>query len=291
MKNIISFLIYFTLFCSVIITGAYSYAYYQNNKTVLPPTEQKIQEAFDKSIDWLHDNYNRIRQKHNPAMWWMIKEAADTSNNVRLTRLFQQYKRDYLDRTPLNIWSPFFNPNYTPYVPDILELDHLQPYQLFFAYALTCDADLGSEPIIKQQLSPDYCQNHYLHPRCVTHQQMGVRLLQQRGCGSHKKLSSQLLDIIESEVTWDFRVTDSYIQRVLMLAEGGAVSKIKPIWIQRILEAQLSDGSWSDFYPVLTVAGKQLGFTSMYPRIDPETGNFHATVQGVWLTSLLLNNK
>ncbi len=291
MKNTMRVLIHIVLLCFIIIIAAYGYAYYQNNKPVDAPSDARIQATFDKAVDWLDRNRSRILQEHNPALWWMIKEAADTSQDTRLASLFQQYKREHLDRTPSNIWTPFFNPTYKPYVPDIVQLSRLQPYQLFFVYALSCDEDLGNEPVIKQQLSPDYCQNHFLHPRCITHQQMGVRLLQQRQCGSYEKLPSRLLDIIESEITWDFRVTDSYIQRALMLAEGGEISKIKPVWIQRILNAQLADGSWSDFYPVLSIAGKQIGFTSTLPAIGPQAGNFHATAQGIWLTSLLLRKQ
>jgi len=273
---------------SVIVIAALAVAVYQNNKTTTSPTKTELQSSLDNAVEWLYINQQSIMRDHNSALWWMLKEAADISGSNRLKEFYQKYKSNHLDKMPDNVWTPYFKPHYKPYVPpDITE--KLHDYQIFFIYGLSCDKYLGEEPVIHKQLKSDFCRNHFFHPRCVTHQQMGVRLLQQRSCGNHDQLSTKLLDIIDTEITWDFRVTDSYLQRALMLAEGGRIRTLKPIWQKRILDAQMQDGGWSDFFPLLSLGSKQIGFTSTLPAIGPKRSDFHATAQGIWLMTLLVN--
>jgi hypothetical protein len=123
---------------------------------------------------------------------------------------------------------------------------------------------------------PVFAKTIFLHPRCVTHQLMAIRLLQKRNCGDHRKLTMRLLDIIETELSWDFRVTDSYLQRTLMLAESGDMDRLKPVWIQRILDAQMPDGGWSDFHPLLDIGSMQLGMTSTWPATGARASTWAA---------------
>lgn len=277
---------------ALLILLTYSYNFYQNNRQVNRPDQNEITRALDKSIDWLHENRNTIETTHNPALWWMLKEASEIADNTELTAIYHGYKTSYLDRMPVNIWTPYFQKYYKPRVPDILSLQNFRDYQIFFVYALSCDSDLGSEPIVQKQLKPDFCTWHFLFPRCITHQQMGVRLMQQRNCGNSEalsQLSEALTDKIQSELVWDYRVGDAYLQRALMLAEVGRVADIKPIWIKRILDAQNPDGGWDDIHPIINMGDTTLGHTSKLPIISNLKSNFHATAQGIWLMSLLLN--
>ncbi len=254
-------------------------------------TPGELKHSFESSVRWLSDNKQRIFRTHNSALWWMIKEAEDLTDNPTLTSIYQQYRREQLQTRPRNLWTPFFNPGYKPYVPDIDLLSDLKPYQILFAYALSCDTELGNEPLIKRQLQSDYCQHSLINARCVTHQQMGVFLLEQNGCGDHKRLASELLDIIESDLSLDFRVTDSYLQRALTLAQGGRSQAIKPVWVRKIMQAQSEDGGWGDYYPVIDLAGIKLGFSSRpTPVIGPGKSDFHATAQGLLLMALLLDD-
>jgi len=277
---------FIVLFLIVIV--AFAVAVYQNNKITTSPTIAELQSSLDDAIEWLYINQQSIIREHNTALWWMLKEATDISDNNRLRVFYQKYKSNYLDKKPDNVWTPFFKPHYKPYVPPGIT-EKLHDYQILFAYGLSCDKYLGEKSIIHKQLNLDFCRNHFFHPRCVTHQQMGIRLLQQRSCGDYGQLSTKLLDIIETEITWDFRVTDVYLQRALMLAEGGKISSLKPIWQKRILDAQMQDGGWSDFFPLLSLGNKQIGFTSTLPAFGPKQSNFHTTAQGIWLMALLIN--
>ena len=133
---------------------------------------------------------------------------------------------------------------------------------------------------------------HYLHPRCVTHQLMGLRFMQRYQCGYDETVQTTidaLQQVVISELTWDFRVGDAYIQRVLMLADTGAYISLKPVWIKNILNAQNADGSWDDLHPILNLTnGKILAYTSLLPTIKKPKADFHASAQAIWLLSLLL---
>lgn len=263
-----------------------------NNRETDPVTHQDIKLHFHRSVSWLDSSYSSLENIENPILWWMIKEAASNSDNITLDRIYSTYKKDHLDNRPANLSTPMFDKFYRPKMPDISLLKGLQDYQLFFFYALSCDANLGSEPVIQRQMVPQFCSLHYLHPRCVTHQLMGLRFMQRYQCGYDDTVAATiaaLQQIVISELTWDFRVGDAYIQRVLMLVDTGAYKETKPVWIRNILNAQNDDGSWDDLHPVLYLGNDfYLGHTSMWPALKKQQADFHATAQAIWLLSLLL---
>jgi hypothetical protein len=265
---------------------------WQNNRETDPATYQHIKQHFDRSVSWLSASYPSLENIENPILWWMIKEAASNSDDDTLNGIFSRYKKNHLDNRPPNLSTPMFDKFYRPKVPDIDYLNQLQDYQQFFFYALSCDTNLGSEPVIQRQMLPQFCSLHYLHPRCITHQLMGLRFMQRYQCGYDDTVTSTiaaLQQVVISELTWDFRVGDAYIQRVLMLVETGAYTKTKPVWIKNILSAQNDDGSWDDLHPVLYLGNDYyLGHTSMLPAVKKQAADFHATAQAIWLLSLLL---
>ncbi len=285
-------LLYLCLLTGIIGISLVTYALYQNNRDASWPQQDRMQLALDRSVQWLYDESARVTNDHNPALWWMLKEASAINENIALINFYNNYKTSVLDRNPRNVWTPYFNEYYRPEVPLIELMSSYAPYQKFFVYALSCDRDWENAPVIQAQLNADFCGLHYLKPRCVTHQQMGVRLLQQRGCGDRQQLaelSHTLQARIAAELSQDFRVTDSYLQRVLMLAEAGNFSAIKPIWVERILNAQNADGGWGDLHPLLSVGGERyIGLTSTLPAFSKQKSTYHATAQGIWLMTLLL---
>lgn len=265
---------------------------WQNNRDIEPVKHTEIKQHFVKSVSWLETNYSSVENIQNPILWWMIKQAAEVSADSSLNSIYSIYKKQHLDTNPPNLSTPMFDKFYQPRMPDISYLSNLHDYQLFFFYAISCDQDLGSEFIIQKQMKPGFCSLHYLHPRCITHQLMGLRFMQRYQCGYEdvvKSTISELLQDVLSELTWDFRVGDAYIQRVLMLVDSGAYSHVKPVWIKNILGSQNNDGSWDDLHPVLTLGDdKVFAYTSTLPKIQKIKADFHATAQAIWLLSLLL---
>lgn len=290
MKNYIAGL----LLLGLVIASIFFWQVWQNNREIDSVSNENIQHHFERSVSWLNSNYAAVENTDNPILWWMIKQAALTSQNKTLKSIYSTYKKDHLDTQPANLSTPMFDKFYRPRIPDIRAFSKLADYQTFFFYALSCDSDLGSEPVIQKQLSAEFCTMHYLHPRCITHQLMGLRFMQRYQCGYDDIVNSainELSDIVVAELSWDFRVGDAYIQRVLMLLDTGNREKIKPVWINNILNAQNEDGSWDDLDPLLYLGnGYAFGYTSMLPKVTKPAADFHATAQAVWLLSLLLND-
>lgn len=90
---------------------------------------------------------------------------------------------------------------------------------------------------------------------------MGARLVQRSRCLPSRALNQLVMALqerITRQLAWDPRIVDVYVQRVMMLAESGATHRIKPVWLRRVLEAELADGSWSGFHPLVPVGGGYL---------------------------------
>lgn len=271
------------------ITG-YFYLVYKNNIDIPPPSKQEIQQALDKSINWVLQNKNELIKINNPVLWWFLDESAYLIKNYKLSSLVSKYRNTTLNKN--SVWTGYWvkKPPFT-YLPG--NLDHMEKYQKFFVYGLTCDSDLGDEKEIQDQLDIGFCDWRPYYSSCITHQMVGVRLLQIKQCGDmaqNEQLSNSLAELIKSQLVWDPRVGDVYVQRVLMLIESGNQDKVKPVWIKNILNEQLDDGGWASFDKILRIHNdKHFGFNYKYVDIRSPESNFHPTVQAIYLLSLISN--
>ena len=279
----------------VIIVGTYLFLVWQNNKEVEYPTEAEIRASFEKSIVWLQTNRTQILASTNSMLWWMIKESADITQDPRLVDLYNTYKKDVLDKNPRNYWNSLFNKNNYINI-DPLSIIQYPDYNQHFLYGTTCSRDLGKEEIIQRQLKMDFCNEyHPISPACVTHQMMGMRFMQRHDCGDQamvKEVIAALQEKIVAQLTWDPRVVDVYLQRVMMLMDSGAKERIKPIWIKSVIGEQLEDGGWSGSEALFPVGGeKYFSFTSQIMGIRGIKSDFHASAQGVLIMSMLMAQK
>ena len=272
------------------LLALYGVLIWNNNRDVAPVGKAEIRRSLNAGIDWLQAHRQTILKDANPVLWRMLQESARVSRDARLQSLFKAYEAIYLERRRLGMWRPLFYDNaWSP--PRYEEIRNFPYYNKHFLYALNCDRDLEQYPEISEQNDPDFCDRHLLRPACVTHQLMGIRMLQRKKCGDPKKLQQTvavLQDRIVRQLFYDPRVVDVYLQRVLMLIESGAASRVKPVWLRRVIEAQSEAGGWSNFQPLLPLFGQQsLGFTQRGVGIRKRRDTFHATVQGVLTMSLL----
>lgn len=270
-----------------------TYLLWQNNKTVLHPEKSQLQKSYDLGIFWLLNHKNEILAENNPMLWWMLDESTKFKNNPSLEILVAQYKERHIDPSSGNPWAYLFSTKMHTHLT-LDQLDSLPDYNIFFLYGLSCDASLEKEEVIKQQLEFEFCDEHHpISPACITHQLMGIRFMQRRHCGEEhlsQQLIGKLQDRIITQMTWDIRVVDVYLQRVLMLVDSGALNRVKPVWITNILNAQNKDGGWSDFQPLVHTGNNfALGFSSSIVGFRQEKASFHATAQGVLLMSMLLS--
>jgi len=294
MSNYLFFKISIRLFIVLLAISLliFSWSVLQNNRDIESATPEYIQKHFDKSVSWLENNYSSVEDTTNPILWWMVKQAAIRSNNETLNKIYFKYKTEHLDNKPPNLSTPMFNQYFRPKLPDISAFSKLYDYQTFFFYALSCDENFAVEPLIRKQLIPDFCSLHLLRQSCITHQVMGLRFMQRNQCGYDEVVNetlAQLKEILISELTWDFRVGDVYIQRVLMMLDLSGYSELKPIWIKNILREQNTDGGWDDFDPIIYLGNDYfLAYSTQLFTIKKIKSDFHSTAQAIWLLSMLV---
>ncbi len=269
------------------------YLIWNNNRSALPPDQAQLDTALENSVQWLLDHRQHILDDSNAILWHMLQQAGDISGDKRLKNLFADYEQHFIEVNPNNIWRPLFYPQ--SWIPVRFEdIASFPDYNLYFIYAITCDQDLSRRPEITAQNDPAFCDGHAFRPACVTHQMMGQLLMKRTQCGDQVKLNNSIEVLqkrIRTQLTWDPRVVDVYMQRVLMLVESGAGNLIKPVWIQQLLDAQQPDGGWSPFMPLLPVGGGRSIGTSRLLSIGAPRSNFHMVAQGVLLFTLLANQQ
>lgn len=275
-------------------------SYKLNNAEVSFPSQVEIEQSQLKAINWIKSHESEVLDTVNPVLWWMLRDSAALSGNTYLASLYAKYYERYLARNPKNVWHHLFDGDSQVWL-SVFELDQLPGYNQLFLYGLSCDPSLRKQSQVIELLDAGACRSifspSYLRdPACITHQLMGIRFMHQRRCENSIQTTAlirTLQDKIVVEATWDFRgVVDSYIQKILMLAESGAAERIKPIWVKRVIDAQRSDGGWDDFDEIFPL-NKSLSFGWsgwsargwMWTR-TPQS-NFHTTAQGLYLMSLL----
>lgn len=273
----------------------YGVEYWRNNRAATWPSTAKLGASFDLGADWLSADLATNVKHRNPIVWWMLSEAAQQSADPRLEAALAAYSAMWLDPRPPSIWRNLFDPNAQAPRPN-LTARTLPYYNFQMLHALTCDGELGGREFIQAQYAPDFCRGRVgLLPTCVSHQLLAVRFALRSGCGdatSHHALQTVLQERIVAQLTRDPRVVDVYVQRLLLLADSGARARIKPVWVRRLLEAQLPDGGWGDFDPRLPLPrGYALGYSSSLLGVERPRSLLHTTAQALWLLTILRSSE
>ena len=255
-------------------------------------TQKELTIAFNQSINWLQQNNRVIQNDHNSMLWWMLIQAADKQNNATLNTIIAQYKADNVARYQNSPWSYLITGQSDAHI-SIYSLGNMPDYNMQFVYAFSCSRSLAYEDIIKIQNQTDFCWRHHpVSPACTTHQMMGFRFMQRTGCEDPQIVTERihtLSNYIKQQSTYDFRVVDVYLQRVLMQLDSDNKNKINPRWVKRILLAQHADGGWGDFQPLIPLGdGKYFGFHAKGVEVRKPESTFHATAQGIWILAMLM---
>jgi len=260
----------------------------------LTPTEARA--SFDRASAWIQRNREATLRESNPMLWLFVRDASRLAGDAQLEALANTYQeqsaRDNLSRF-------FFDSSGRDQARSArLDLSGWpDAYQALFAYGITCNGPLRFDPAVEQMLSPAACEAGHAwlrNPWCRTHQLMGLRFVQKNHCNPDEETARTIgtvQDGILSELRWDYRVEDAYLQKVWTLIESGRRSEVEPVWVRRILEAQESDGGWTGADVITPLPGGQALFWEggMRPRTGPiPRSNFHATAQGLYLMALLL---
>ncbi len=257
-------------------------------------SQTDIENAYSNSITWLITNEEKIFKEKNSMLWWLLIQSLELENEPRLKKLVDNYLNEnylFYVNTP---WHSLLYDGSSKIDSLSLLASKIPEYSKYFVYGYTCDVELKNSETIRKQNNLNYCFINYpTSPTCFTHQLMAFRFMQRANCKTDIKLETHIEKIanwISYQLTFDVRVVDVYIQRVMMLIDSGNSSKLRKRWVKRILIEQLNDGGWSGFQPLLSIGNnKFIGFGSRGLAMKSNNSNFHATAQGLYLLSMLKN--
>jgi hypothetical protein len=280
-------------------TGWLLYCEHSNSVEVPAPTDAELRSSLARAAAWVVANRSSLLQNNNSMLWLMVREAGRLSNDSQLTALAREYQAQSTDHTVSRF---FFDSSGIEQMHEatILLSSDWEDYQRLFVYGATCNVPLRSDPDVAALLSPSGCANGHLwfrYPWCRTHQLMGLRFVQRNHCEPDEETArtvKSVQDLIISELKWDFRVCDAYLQRVWTLVESGRRNDVKAIWLRRILNAQRSDGGWDGTDVIVHLPGGRVvcwQSTLSAHMIPMPASNFHTTAQGLYLMALLLDGQ
>lgn len=261
-------------------------------------TQAEAQASLRAAIGWMKAHEADVLGDGNQALWRMVHISAELTHDPYLARLYANYYERYYQRGRTDVWERWVNPASTA-SPTINSLENLEAYQRFFIYAVTCDASLVQSEEISRQLAADYCSPALPRalrgdPTCSTHQLMGLAMMLERGCGDAAaiKTTTPILQAdIATQLRYEPRARDAYIQRVLMLHETGAASLVRPVWLRRVIDTQLPDGGWAGSRSIKLLFGdllKSQGMGDTALSREEQGADFHATAQGLLLMSMVV---
>lgn len=247
------------------------------------PSAAELRRHWQAGLRWMRDHQAQLVADGNPMLWRMVRDAAAVSGEPMLTEMLAAWRQRFFPQPPFDAWLLLVDPAAQPASPRPAGFDTLPAYMKLFAYGLTCDATAGAVDVVQKQMQAGWCsaltpRRVLVQSKCVTHQLVGVMLVQQRQCGDRARvdaLARQLQDRVVDELSLDPVMRDAYLQRVLMLYWTGAPERVKPVWLQRVLRAQRPDGGWD--YEASAAAS---------PGDIREA--FHATAQGMLIIALAL---
>ena len=122
---------------------------------------------------------------------------------------------------------------------------------------------------------------------------MGLLWALDRGCSeASQAVALKIRDALWREEFLDVWMDDTYVQRALLLAFAPSSStRVKPIWVTRIVGHQLPDGGWDSDADVLRIDPDRyvmLGTNGVTMR--GPVSSFHTTAQAILLLARLLHD-
>ncbi len=237
----------------------------------------QLDGALDKATIWIKDN--AYISERNPSVMYMVADMERMSHDPRLQAVLDDYQQHYLTR-PADIidfvWFRLITRNAE--VPAIRVANSNGQFNevLWDAYAIAPDRiSLAAEDRASMFSRTKYSWGARQH-------QILALIMYRDYNGSSPELDNTLNYLAEKiarDAHYDFRVTDSYVQRTAFVLAAGRPDLIRPRWLDRILDHQNADGSWNSCW-----YGWCRGVFEF--RID-SGGDGHATVQAAWALTML----
>ena len=264
----------------VIVIGLAAVALVNNNFSLLSRSrasfDARLDAELDKAIAWIaaHPEVSGT----NPPLMYMVSDIEKMTNDPRLLPVLAANVETLHRRYRLQLLEPFWERFANP----AIVLPYLQPYQLrgqgfdqkFFAYCMAPNKVSLSD----EDMADLFSLNKYVWG--ARHHQILALIMYHDFNGHTPKVDDTLNRLVEKDVrdqTYDFRVTDAYVQRNAFILAAGRPDLVRSRWIDRIMDNQIPDGSWKYCWYGWCRGLAEIG--TIYPG--------HTTIQGAWALALL----
>jgi 4-amino-4-deoxy-L-arabinose transferase-like glycosyltransferase len=265
----------------VILIGLVAIALFNNNFSLTHRSRAafnaQLEAAIDRATNWIATHPRD--SESNPSLMYMISDMANMSGDPRLRSVLESYEK-YLSEVypprPINfVWHRFVNRDAR--VPLITTSDlRSEGFELSWdAYAVASDkVDLAYADRVDMFSATKY----YWGAR--QHQLLALAIYRDFNGGSPDldRTMSHLSEKIARDAHYDFRVSDSYVQRTAFVLAAGRPDLIRDRWVERILDYQTSDGTWKYCWYGWCRGVFEFGM-KVYPA--------HPTVQAAWALYML----
>jgi len=267
-------LLIFALLLVVLATFAYGYNNYSLAHTSRAQFDARLDPALDRAIDWI--TRNPSVSFGNPSVMYMIADMAKMSGDARLRAMMNDYAAflEFPSRPLDPIWWRLIDRSHP--LPAITT--HYMRGEDFErrwdAYAVAPN-NVGLSPAERANMfSPT---KYYWGAR---HHQLFSLVMYRDFNGGNPELNqtmNYLSEKIARDQHYDFRVSDSYLQRIAFVLGAQRPDLIRSRWVERLLDNQQPDGSWKYCWYGWCRGIFEFGLT------NPG----HPTVQAAWALTML----
>jgi len=237
--------------------------------------DARLGGALDQATKWISNNPATF--ENNNAIMYMVADMESMSHDPRLKALLDDYRKNYLthpkDLFDL-VWFRLVNPKADVPLVHVPDLQGRVIDVVWFGHALAPDRILLSDADRANMFSP----TKYSWGKRQK-QLLGVAMYRDFN-GSSPELDNTinyLAEKVAGDAHYDFRVSDSYIQRTAVILAARRPDLVRRRWLERILDHQNPDGSWN--YCWYGWCRGILEFGVHNPG--------HATVQAAWALTML----
>jgi hypothetical protein len=203
--------------------------------------DAQLDASLDRAIVWIAANPELSLK--NPSVMYMIADMAKMSGDPRLEALLDAYREKLQHPTDIFdlIWIRIPDRNHPMPLISSARLRGEAYERIWDAYAVAA----GNLQISNADHADMFSPTKYVWG--VRQHQLLALVMYRDFNGSDHRLDSTinyLSEKIARDAHYDFRVSDSYIQRTTFVLAAGRPDLIRRRWVERILDNQMPDGSW-----------------------------------------------
>ncbi len=253
-----------------------------NNFSLASMSREQFQSELNRSVEastnWIAHHPEIMG---NEALMFMIADMESMSGDPRLRELLDKYPHSrWVDQPfqPLTfVWKRMVDPHANVPRMDLTQAPEGGVAEMLWdAYAMAPDAVIISSGQRANMFSPT---KFYWGAR--QHQLLALVMYRHFNGGSEElnNTINHLAEKIARDQHFDFRVTDSYVQRNAFVVGAARPDLIRSRWIERTIDYQHADGGWNYCW-----YGWCRGIFEF--KVESETSQ-HATVQAAWSLYML----